>query len=301
MKTCDTDRLRIAYIDAGPRDGEPLLLLHGWPDDPRTFDKVLPALHAAGFRTYAPWLRGFGATRFRSADTMRSGEMVAIAKDMLDFADALELSRFSVVGHDWGARTAYNLACLAPERLERMACIAVAWEPGELKTPSLGQAQSYWYQWFLCTDPGVASLRNDGRAFARRQWENWAPRGWFSDAEFDATASSFDNPDWAAITIHSYRVRWGEADKDPHYAALDQKRLAARSIAVPTLLIHGEADGATLAATSEDKDRYFDARYVRRVLPGIGHFPTREAPVETGRLILEFFKSGQQSLARPAR
>src|SRR5215831_1570384 len=185
MPFCETPLLRIAYEATGPESGRPLLLLHGWPDDARTFDRVLPGLHAAGFRTYALWQRGFGETRFRSESTMRSGQLSALGQDALDFADALGLRTFSLVGHDWGARAAYVMACIAPERIERMACLAVGWEPGPMPTPDLEQARAYWYQWFLATDRGAEHVRSHGKAFARCFWDTWSPPGWFDEAGFE--------------------------------------------------------------------------------------------------------------------
>src|SRR5262249_4256243 len=159
-----------------------------------------------------------GETSFLSGDTMRSGEMVAMAQDALDLADAIGVKQFAVIGHDWGARIAYVLASVFPERVTRIVAMSVGWQPGELATPGLEQARKYWYQWFMATERGDQTVRRDKKAFARIQWETWAPQGWFSEAEFEATAKSFDNPDWADITLHSYRVRWGEAEKDPRHA-----------------------------------------------------------------------------------
>src|SRR5687768_5029579 len=101
-----------------------MVLLHGWPDHLGTWDRVLPTLHEAGFRTLAPNLRGFGGTTFRDPATMRSGQLSALGQDVLDFADALGLDRFVVVGHDWGARAAYIASALAPERVSH--CIAMS-------------------------------------------------------------------------------------------------------------------------------------------------------------------------------
>lgn len=284
----NTPVLRIAYEDGGPKDGPPVMLLHGWPDDVRTYGAVAPALQAAGFRTIVPSLRGFGATTFLSDKTMRSGEMVAMAQDAIDLADALGLKTFAVVGHDWGARIAYALAAAFPERVTQIVAMSVGWQPGELATPSLEQVRKYWYQWFMATARGKETVRRDPKAFARIQWDTWGPQGWFSEAEFDATARSFENPDWPAITLHSYQVRWGEADKDPRYRDLDQRAMLAQSISVPTLMIQGGADGVTLAATTDAKDRYFTGGYQRVVLDGVGHFPTRERPDVVNKLLLDF-------------
>ena len=154
-----------------------VLLLHGWPDDPSTFDHVLPALVQAGFQTFAPWLRGFGPTRFLSDETMRSGQIVAMAQDVLDFAEAIGIDQFAVIGHDWGARIAYVLASLFPERVTRCVAISVPWQPGPLKTPSFEQARAYWYQWFMATERGEEMVRRNGIEFARSMLEDVEPAG----------------------------------------------------------------------------------------------------------------------------
>jgi pimeloyl-ACP methyl ester carboxylesterase len=291
MPFVTTPTLRIAYETAGPSDGTPVLLLHGWPDDVRTYDRVVPVLQAAGFRTIAPYLRGFGETSFLSKDTMRSGEIVAMAQDAIDLADALKLGKFAVIGHDWGARVAYVLAIVVPQRVTQMVTIAVGWQPGELPTPSLKQAQAYWYQWFMTTKRGRQTVRSNGKAFARMQWENWSPPGWFNDPVFERTAKSFENPDWSDITWHSYSVRWGEADKDRRYAELDGRVDAAQSIAVSTLMIQGGSDAVTLPESTEGKDKYFTGGYARHVIAGVGHFPTREAPEAVNKLVMEFLRA----------
>ena len=290
MPFADTPTLRIAYEIGGPADGPPVLLLHGWPDDPRTYDKIVPALQAAGFRTIAPFLRGFGATTFQPGQIMRSGEMVAMAQDALDLADALDLENFVVVGHDWGARIAYALAILAPERVTKICAMSVGWQPGQLPTPNFEQSRKYWYQWFMSTERGAQAVAKDCRGFARIMWETWAPEGWFTESDFATTAKSFENPDWPDITVHSYRVRWAEADKDPRYAKLDAQAHAAQSIGVPTLMIQGGADSVTLAETTAGKGPYFTGGYTRHVLDGVGHFPTREAPDRVNKLLLEFLQ-----------
>ena len=286
-----TSTLKIAYEAGGPSNGFPVILLHGWPDDVRTYDGVVPILNAAGFRTIVPYLRGFGDTSFVSKEAIRSGEIVAMAQDAIDLADVLNLGKFAVIGHDWGARIAYALAIVIPQRISGIVTLSVGWQPGELPTPNLKQAHAYWYQWFMTTKRGRQVVRNNGKDFARTQWENWSPLGWFSDDEFERTAKSFENPDWPEITCHSYSVRWGEADKDPSYADLDRLVTGAESISTPTLMIQGGSDAVTLAATTEGKDQYFTGGYTRHVLPGVGHFPTREAPEATNKLILDFLRA----------
>ena len=166
-----TPILRLAYEESGPKRGEALLLLHGWPDSPRTWDGVLPALHGAGYRTIAPYLRGYGPSTFRDPlfgrRPRRTGQPVAFAQDVIDLADRLKLKRFHFIGHDWGARTGYALAALFPHRLKSLAAVSVPFEPGEAIPPELPQARAFWYQWLLCTKPGEALFRKDPLAFGK--------------------------------------------------------------------------------------------------------------------------------------
>ncbi|TPL78946.1 alpha/beta hydrolase [Mesorhizobium sp. B2-3-13] len=288
---CDTPLLRIAYLDGGLQDGPPVVLLHGWPDDATTYARISPVLHEAGFRTFSPWLRGFGQTSFLSKETMRSGEIAAMAQDVLDFADALGLSRFAIVGHDWGARIAYLLASIFPDRISCCAALSLGWQPGKPATPAPEQAKAFWYQWFMATARGAEFVRKNRKEFARFQWDSWSPLGWFDDTIFDKVAVSFDNPDWPDVTLHSYRVRWGEAEPDPCYAELARRQTSVKIITVPTLTLHGGDDRVVLPPSSEGLEEHFTAPYKRVVLDAVGHFPTREASHEVSRLLASFLDS----------
>jgi pimeloyl-ACP methyl ester carboxylesterase len=279
QKRTATPVLDIAYEVSGPAEGVPVILLHGWPDDGRTWDRVLPAFHAAGFRTYVPWLRGYGGTRFLDANAMRSGQLSALGQDLLDFADSLGLQRFAVIGHDWGARAAYIASCLAPARISHSVALSVGWGTNDPdQTLPLSQAQNYWYHWYMALPRGERLVREERRTYTRYIWDIWNPNWQFTDAEFDTTASSFDNPDWADVTLHSYRSRWGHAPADPACAELEKHLKADPRIAVPTLCIHGGGDPVNAPATSEGKEGLFTGPYRRVVLGTIGHFPQREDP-----------------------
>lgn len=284
-----TPLLDIAYEESGPADGPPVILLHGWPDDARTWDRVLPALHAAGLRTIVPWLRGFGPTRFRSADAPRTGQPVSLGRDLLDFADALGFARFSAVGHDWGARTAYIAACLAPDRVERVAALSVGWNGlASDEALPMPQIRNYWYQWYMATDRGVALVHDDRETYTRYIWDLWNPGWTVPEAEVAATVASFANPDWPAITLHSYRQRWGFAPSDPAYAADEARIKADPRIRVPTLCLHGTDDPASGPGTSENREPLFLGPYQRHLLPGIGHFPQRQCADEVAGLLVRF-------------
>jgi len=290
MERLTTDTLEIGFNAAGPRNGPAVLLLHGWPDDATTWDEVSPALTAAGFRTVAPWLRGFGPTRFRSARTVRDGRAAALAQDAIELMDGLGVARFAVAGHDWGARTAYALAALIPERLTAIAALSLGYSPrGAFPVPSFRQSRAWWYQWFMAADRGAAAVARDPIGFARLQWETWSPPGWFKDAEFERTAQSFTNPDWLAITLNAYRGRWREEKRDARYDAAYERIARVGTLSVATLMIQGAQDGTVLSESTENLDRHFSGPYQRFVLDGVGHFPTREAPAAVADALLKHF------------
>ncbi len=276
----ETDDLRIAYETRGPADGPPGLLLPGGPAARRTWGAIAPPLAAAGFRTIAPSLRGFGLTRFKEASAPRTAGPTVLASDLVQFMDALGIGEATVVGHDWGGRTAYVLAALWPEKVERLVALSVNYQTGVPDGASLepDQLRAYWYQWFFGSERAREALESDRRKVCRFLWQTWAPSLKFTEEEFALTAASWDNPDWVDVTLHSYRVRWGNAPKDPRFAALDKRLEAHPKIPVPTILLHGEEDGATLVSATEKQAASFAADYRREVLPGVGHFIPRERP-----------------------
>jgi pimeloyl-ACP methyl ester carboxylesterase len=293
MQTMRTDVLEIAYTDDGPREGRPLLLLHGWPESPVGFERVSLRLRAEGFRTIAPFLRGFGDTRFLSPKTARVGTVAALAQDALDLMDRLGISRFSILGHDWGARTGYALAALAQERVERLCALAVAFRPRfEFRVPSYEQSRRFWYQFFMCSDKGAKRVQEDPIGFSRFQWETWSPAGWFAEEDFRAAARAWENPDFAAITLNSYRSRWLEGELwDSRYDEVQSRLGRAERVGVPTLMIQGGSDFCDAPSESEDQEQYFSAGYERLVLEGVGHFPHREAPDAVADAVLSWLKS----------
>jgi pimeloyl-ACP methyl ester carboxylesterase len=287
MPTVRTELLDIAYEEGGPADGPPVLLLHGWPDAPRGWSAVAQLLHAAGYRTISPYLRGTAPTRFLDPNTPRVGSGVALAQDAIDLLDALQLDRVAVVGHDWGARAAYTLAALFPERITAIATLALAYQPhGRFTLPNFAQSRLFWYQWLMCTEAGAAAVRQDPVGFARIQWNTWSPPGWFDEAEFAATATHFAKPDWAATTLNAYRSRWmpGEAT-DPRYDALQQRLHATESLTIPTLMLQGAADTCDSPSESAGLDQYFTAGYQRLMIERVGHFPHREAPAQVAHAV----------------
>ncbi|KAK42880.1 epoxide hydrolase [Caballeronia jiangsuensis] len=287
-----TPTLDIAYADSGPADGPVVLLIHGWPDAARAWNAVALRLNEAGYRTIVPELRGAGGTRFLRDDTVRDGSGVALANDAVDLADALGIAQFDVVGHDWGARAAYTIAALFPDRVRRMAALALAYQPrGVFELPDFSQARRFWYQWFMSLDGGPDAVAADPKGFARIQWETWSPPGWFDEIEFAATARAFENPDWVPITLNAYRRRWrSDQPSDPALAELYARLATIERIDVPALMIQGGADSCDEPASSEGQDKYFPAGYRRVVIDGAGHFPLREAPDAVANAVIAHLK-----------
>jgi pimeloyl-ACP methyl ester carboxylesterase len=293
VKSVRTEVLEIFYEDGGPEQGYPILLLHGWPDAPRGWKKVAARLQSEGWRTIIPFLRGFQPTRFLSETTPRFGSGVALAQDAIDLADALQFDRIAVIGHDWGARAAYTIAALYPQRVAAIAALSVAYQPrGVFKVPDFPQSQRFWYQWFQCIGQGAEAVRRDPVGFARIQWDTWGPRGWFDEAEFAATAESFRDRDWAAVTLNAYRSRWISNEQiDPFYDPLRRELSEVERLATPTLMIQGRSDFCDDPRESENLDQFFTGGYQRLLFEGVGHFPHREAPDRVADAIIQFLKS----------
>jgi pimeloyl-ACP methyl ester carboxylesterase len=288
MDTVRTERLEIAFEEGGPKDGPPVMLLHGWPDAPCGWAAVAAGLEAKGWRTVTPYLRGSGPTRFLSADTPRVGTALALAQDAIDLADVLGLQRFAVVGHDWGARTVYILSALFPERITSLVALSVGFAPrGVIKAPSFEQSRLFWYQWFQCTEPGAARVKEDPIGFARIQWDTWSPPKWFEEAEFLRTAESFSNADWVSITLNYYRSRWLKAEaSEPEYDELEKKLHEVEVLSTPTLMVQGAEDRCVAPSETEGQENRFSGGYDRVLLQGVGHFPQREAPAEVTAAVL---------------
>jgi pimeloyl-ACP methyl ester carboxylesterase len=293
IKRARTSRLDIAYEESGPADGTPVFLMHGFPYDPRAFDGMLPLL--SGCRTLAPYLRGYGPTRFLSADTMRSGEQAALGDDLRELMDALAIERAWLCGYDWGGRACCIVAALWPERARGLVTCGgynmhdVA---GSAKPADAEQERRYWYQYYFCTERGRAGLTANRRGIAKLLWRLWSPNWIFDDTTFEATARSFDNPDFVEVVIHSYRVRYGYVAGDPALAEIEKRLAAKPPIKVPTITLQGEAAGTTPPEASIAHAKHFIGPYQRRTIPLVGHNVPQEAPRETAQAVLELIGTG---------
>ena len=295
IKHIHTPTLDIAYEESGASDGFPVFLLHGWPYDPRCYDQVVPPLVTAGCRAIVPYLRGFGPTRFLSADTPRSGQQAALGNDLRELMDALAIDRALLAGYDWGGRAACIVAALWPQRLHGLVTVNgynIQDIAGSAKPVAPAQEHRFWYQYYFHTERGRAGLQQNRRALARYIWQLWSPHWVFDDATFERSAVAFDNADFVAVTVQSYRHRFGYAPGDPALEAIERRLAARPKIAVPTIALQGEADGIMPPEGSEKHASFFTGPYRRRVLPKIGHNPPQEAPQAFADAILELLNPG---------
>lgn len=293
MPSVSTDKIQITYADEGPRDGPIVLLLHGWPDDASTWNGVIGALNTVGLRTIVPTLRGFGETTFRGSAVPRTGNSGILAMEAIALMDALGVETFAVAGHDWGSNIAEALAVGWPDRVERIAMLSTPPRLGGMPTPPFEQVQLYWYHWFMATARSEQAVRADPHGFAHIHWINWSPPGWFDEATFREVARSFDNPDWVDVTLHSYRSRWENAAPDPQSEWLETKVKATITLSLPAIFIKGDVDGVTLQQSFAPVPKKFDGPFEMVGLPGVGHFPTREAPEAVANLLVPFFAEEQ--------
>jgi pimeloyl-ACP methyl ester carboxylesterase len=276
-----TRTLEIGYEAHGDAGGVPVVLLHGFPDDARAFDDVAPPLAAAGCRVLVPYLRGYGPTRFLDPDEPRMAQQAAIGQDLLEFMEVLGLRPAALAGYDWGGRAACIAAIIAPERVRALVTIG-GYNVQNTVTPappaSAVAERSYWYQWYFNTERGRRGLEQNRREICRLLWEEWSPTWRFQPATFDRTAASFDNPDFVAVVIHSYRHRHGNAPGDGRLDAIERRLAERPAITVPTVILHGGDDTVGSPRRSEGELSRFPAGTERRVVPGVGHFMPREEP-----------------------
>jgi pimeloyl-ACP methyl ester carboxylesterase len=290
LKQIDAGVLNVGYAEAGPAGGQPVILLHGWPYDIHTYADVAPILTARGYRVLVPFLRGYGTTRFLRADTPRNGQPSAIASDIVSFMDALRINKGIIGGCDWGARTANIMAALWPERVKAMVSVSGyligSQAAGKLPLPPGAELQ-WWYQFYFATDRGRAGYEKYRRDFAKLIWQIASPKWKFDDATFERSAAAFDNPDHVQIVIHNYRWRLGLAEGEPKYNAFEKRLAEGPIIAVPTITLEGDANGAPHPEPSAYAKK-FSGKYSHRTLSGgVGHNLPQEAPKAFAEVVIE--------------
>jgi pimeloyl-ACP methyl ester carboxylesterase len=290
LKQINAGVLNVGYAEAGPADGPPVLLLHGWPYDIHSFVDVAPLLASMGYRVIIPFLRGYGPTRFLSSDTPRNGQPSAVAADIVALMDALKIEKATIGGFDWGARTANIIGALWPERCKAMVSVSGyligSPETGKVPLPPKAELQ-WWYQYYFATERGRAGYEKYRHDFAKLIWQLASPNWHFDDATFDRSAASLDNPDHVAIAIHNYRWRLALAEGEAKYDDLEQHLAAAPVITVPTITMEGDANGAPHPEPSAYAKKFSGKYEHRTITGGIGHNLPQEAPQTFAQAIVD--------------
>jgi pimeloyl-ACP methyl ester carboxylesterase len=290
LKQIDAGLLNIGYAEAGPADGPPVILLHGWPYDIYSFVDVAPLLAAEGHRVIVPYLRGYGTTRFLSDATFRNGQPAAIALDTIALMDALKIDKATLAGFDWGGRTADIMAALWPERCRGLVSVSGyligSQAAGKMPWPPKAELQ-WWYQFYFATERGRAGYDKYRRDFARLIWQLASPKWNFDDATFDRSAKAFDNPDHVAIVIHNYRWRLALAEGEAKYDEVEKKLAESPVIGVPTITMEGDANGAPHPEPATYA-KMFSGKYSHRTIEGgIGHNLPQEAPQAFAEAVID--------------
>jgi pimeloyl-ACP methyl ester carboxylesterase len=288
VPTASTPVLDIAYLESGDPAGVPVVLLHGFPYDVRSYTDVAPILAGAGARVIVPYLRGYGPTRFRDAGTPRSGQQAALGQDLIELMDALGIDRAVVGGYDWGGRAACIAAALHPERVLGLVSvdgysiqdIASALEPGKPQ-----DEKANWYQHYFQSDTGRAALERDREALCGMLWRDWSPTWPDAEAAFRRSAPSLHNPDFVDVAIHSYRHRRQNAPGDPAYAQVEAKLAEAPPITVPAIVLSPADDGFGFLDPETDRE-HFTGPFEGRIVPGAGHNAPQEKPAAFADAVL---------------
>ena len=290
LKQIDAGVLNVGYAEAGPANGPPVILLHGWPYDIYSFVDVTPLLASAGYRVIVPYVRGYGTTRFLSSETFRNGQPSAVALDLIALMDALKIEKATLAGFDWGARTANIVAALWPERCKATVSVSGyligSQEAGKMPLPPKAELE-WWYQFYFATERGRAGYDKYRRDFSKLIWQIASPKSNFDDATFDRSAASFDNPDHVAIVIHNYRWRLALVEGEPKYADLDRRLAEGPVITVPTITLEGDANGAPHLDPSAYAKKFSGKYSHRTITGGIGHNLPQEAPQAFAQAVVD--------------
>jgi pimeloyl-ACP methyl ester carboxylesterase len=290
LKQIDAGVLNVGYAEDGRADGPAVILLHGWPYDIHSYVDVAPLLAEEGYRAIVPYLRGYGTTSFLSSETFRNAQQSVIPVDITTLMDALDIEKAILAGYDWGARTANIIAALWPERCKALVSVSGyligSRESNKMPLPPEAELE-WWYQNYFATDRGRAGYDKYRHDFAKLIWQIASPKWDFDDATFDRSAASFENPDHVDIVIHNYRWRLGLAEGEPKYDDLEKRLAEGPVIAVPTITLEGDANGAPHPDASSYAKK-FSGKYAHRIVKGgVGHNLPQEAPQAFAEAVVE--------------
>jgi pimeloyl-ACP methyl ester carboxylesterase len=271
-----TARIEVHVAEAGA--GEPLVLLHGWPQHWFAWRRLIPKL-ADQYRVICPDLRGLGWSEAPSSGYWKED----LADDLLALLDSLDLTSVRVIGHDWGTFVAYLAAIRRPQRIRRLLALNDIHPWIRVDPRDAVNIRRLWYQVVLST-PGLGTRRlRQGPGFVRGLIRRWSAVDIWSDEELEAFERPLREPSRARASALYYRTFF--------FAELP-RLLAGRyrhaRLSVPTLQLFGEDDGVIRPYQLKGFERHADAMSLELV-PGIGHFIAEEAPDLVAERALGFF------------
>lgn len=281
--------LDVGYVEAGPPDGRPVILIHGFPYDIHSYAEVAPFLAGEGYRVIVPYFRGYGTTTFLSPATPRNVDQAAFALDILALMDSLKIDTAILAGYDWGSRTGDIIAALWPERCKALVSVTgyliTNLAANKLPLPPTAE-NAWWYQYYFATERGVLGLEEYRYEMGEFIWKFNSPTWKFAPETYARTAAAFSNPDYVAIVIGNYRWRLSLAPSEPGYADIESRLQQAPVIVVPTITIDGEYDPFTPAGDGAAYRDHFSGKYEQRVFK-VGHNVPQEAPRDFAQAVID--------------
>jgi pimeloyl-ACP methyl ester carboxylesterase len=289
--TFEANGLHFRALTAG--QGPLALLLHGFPDTPHTFSKLIPALADAGYLVVAPWMRGYAPTQVPADPFTPVAVLVQDAAGMVDaLSGPLGAGDAVVIGHDWGALAAYGAAVLCGPKVQRVVGCAVGHPAPFMQAMMTNYAQQKrsWYMFFFQLPLADIAVPQNDFAFLERLWREWSP-GFEPPKELLAQVrASLSAPGALETALGYYRATFSAAPLPAALAEI-QDRILSTPIESPTLYLHGERDGCIGAELVQGMEAFFTGGFEAHVIPDVGHFLHLEAPEEVNRRILNFLKA----------